>query len=232
MFNEDYFELLKGMENLQKMDPSLPIYEKPAEPEFPDHIEKDSQFPDFGNLFSYKKFVAFNKNSGVHVTIDGNSVGALSDTHGQLMGDEGVSLMFNSILELSKKYKVHAFRVSGDKSRIIFKSPQEALGFTKELEQKLDETEVLSGTNHKFTVSVGIGYSPGQAEQALQEAKDILGGMINSQRVKHFDLGKEPFIHVSKLHEAPPDDWRPLEKSKTYLETIVPRGLKLQHPLK
>jgi hypothetical protein len=232
MFNEEYFELYKQLEKLTKADPSLPIYNSPKEPELPDYIEKDSQFGHLGNRFSYKKFISFNPDAGIHISIDGNSIGALSSRHGHLMGNEAIRFIFESISDLAKTHRLHAFRTSGDKAKVIAKTPEQGVQFVKELEQIIDSSPVLAGTEHKVTVAVGIGYTPIQSEEALAEAKDILGDMVNSSRVKKFQLGKEPYVYVSKLHNAPPDSWKPLNATKNFSEAIVPRGLKLQHPLK
>lgn len=245
MFDDDkYSKIIEGLEELAKVDMSLMAAlgaarknNQAAGKVLARHLFTDSMVPRVGNSFAYKDFLSRNKDSGVHLSLDANGFGSINKEHGFETGNEAIKHLFNTVSDVSRKYGLKAFRVGGDEGRLHAPTPERAEGFIKELKEKLGSLPNVPGTDHKMSVSVGMGYSPEHAEQALMHAKDQLGPLVNGKRMKTFQLGKEPTVHHSLLHENPPPTWRPHSNPAKPLpheevkDTATP-GLKLANPLK
>jgi diguanylate cyclase (GGDEF)-like protein len=242
--DEKYSKFFTALEALSKTDMSVMDAINIARKHNPKagkvlarHVFTDSMVPKVGNTFAYKDFLSRNQNTGIHLSLDANGFGSINKEHGHPVGDEAIKHLFNTVSDVSRKYGLKAFRVGGDEGRLHAPTPARAEGFVKELKERLANSPNVAGTNHKLSVSVGIGYSPEHAEQALIRAKDQLGPLVDGKRIKTFPLGKEPTVHHSLLHENPPPLWRPQTGTFPALpheevkETATP-GLKLHNPLK
>lgn len=240
MFNDDsYSNNYKIFEVLTKSDIKLAKALGIAKREdskagkvLANHIYRDTMCPKIGNMFAYKDFLARHFNSGIHISLDGNGISSINKEYGFEAGNEAIKTLFNIISGISRKYGLKAFRVGGDEGRLHAPTPERANGFLKELKQKLESSPALSGTNHKISVAIGMGYSPDHAEQSLIKAKDKLGPLVSGKRVKEFKPGEEPVVIYSALEESPPPGWRPSTNIHHEEEPVIPSALKLNNPLK
>ncbi len=244
MFNDDkYNNLVQSFEELAKIDMTLTDALRVARQHSPAagkvlarHMYTDAMVPKVGNSFAYKDFLTRNRNSGIHLSLDANGFGSINKVHGFETGNDAIKSLFNTVSDVSRKYGLKAFRVGGDEGRLHAPTPERANGFIKELKERLSQAPKLPGTEHRLSVSVGMGYSPEHAEQSLLHAKDQLGPLIDGKRHKTNQLGDEPTVSHSLLHETPPPGWRPHVGSFPALpheqvkETNTP-GLKLKNPL-
>lgn len=124
----------------------------------------------------------------------------------------------------------------GDEGRLHFPSEDRALGFAKELKEKLAQNPKIAG-KHQASVSIGIGHSPDHAEKALISAKDQLGPLVEGKRQKIAPPGQEPTVWHSLLHEPKPANWSPAApQSKLPHEGddkgLDTNGLKFSNPMK
>ncbi len=242
--NDNYNNLFQTIEGLAKVDMSIADALRVTRQHNPTagkvlarHMYTDAMVPKIGNSFAYRDFLTRNRSTGVHLSLDANGFGSINKEHGFETGNEAIKTLFNTVSDVSRKYGLKAFRVGGDEGRLHAPTPERAQGFIKELKEKLSGAPNLPGTNHKLSVSVGMGYSPEHAEQALLYAKDQLGPLVNGKRMKNNALGAEPTVAHSLLHEQPPQEWRPHTGTFTALpheqvkETNSP-GLKMNNPLK
>lgn len=243
IFKDDkYSDLFKVFENLSKEEPSLGEALKSIKATNPKahkvlarHLYTDTMVPRIGNSFAYKDFLTRHGNSGIHLSLDANSFGSINKEHGFEKGNEAIKKLFNTISDISRKYGMKAFRVGGDEGRLHAPTPERANGFLKELKSSLETSPLLSGTNHRISVAVGVGYTPEHAEQSLIRAKDKLGPLISGKRVKEFKPGEEPTVSHSALEETPPAHWKPsnhVHKDSQMIEPVTNPALKLANPLK
>lgn len=240
MFQDDkYQKIHKNLKDLRKVDMGLMEALKIARAHNPDagnalarHIFLDTLVPRVGNSFAYKDFLSRHNNSGVHLSLDANSFGAINKEHGFEAGNEAIKQLFNTVSDVSRKYGLKAFRVGGDEGRLHASTPERAHGFINELKERLDSAPHLDGTDHRLSVSVGLGYTPEHAEQALMRAKDQLGPLELGKRKKMWAPGKEPTVAHSLLHESPPPHWRPSTASVPAAAQEPISALKISNPLK
>ncbi len=245
MFDENkYNKFYSVAKELLKSDVSLTDALKIARQHNPQagqvlarHIYTDSLIPKVGNSYAYKDFLTRHGNDGIHVSMDANSFGSINKEHGFETGNEAIKHLFNTASEVSRKFGGKAFRTGGDEGRLHFPTPERALGFAKELKEKLGQSEKIGG-KHQLSVSLGIGYNPGQAEKSLIMAKDQLGSLSNGKRQKLAAPGSEPTVWHSVLHEPPPANWRPAagksdkEPHEDGQKEIDTNGLKFNNPVK
>ncbi len=242
--DEKYAKLVERLEDLAKGDMGLMDalgitrqHNPAAGKVLARHLFTDTMVPKVGNAFAYKDFLSRNRDNGIHLSLDANGFGSINKEHGFETGNEAIKHLFNTVSDVSRKYGLKAFRVGGDEGRLHAPTPARAEGFIKELKDKLANSPNVAGTDHKMSVSIGLGYSPEHAEQALMHAKDQLGPLVNGKRMKTFPAGKEPTVSHSLLHENPPNTWRPHTGNMAPLpheevkETATP-GLKLHNPMK
>ncbi len=257
--DEKYNKIFQNLKALAKNDLSLDeafnILHKPdashedrakASSVFKRHIYFDTLVPRVGNVKAYRDFLTRNKDSGVHLSLDGNSFGAINKEHGFEAGDAAIKHIFNTVSTISRKHGLKCFRVGGDEGRLHAPNEEKAKAFVNELRSTLGESPPVSfnneeghevNTGHKASVSVGIGYTPEHAEKALIHAKDQLGPLgADGKRSKYNPPGKEQTVHHSLLHETPPPHWRPFTgntPSEPEPTQAAPApGLKYSNPLK
>lgn len=241
-FDNEYQKLYETFEELSKVDLNVGQALKAAKKASPEaakvlarHIYLDQLTGNVGNAFAYKDFLSRNQNNGVHVSLDANGFGAINKEHGFEKGNEAIKHLFGAVSEASRQVHGKAFRPGGDEGRLHFSTQEKAEGFVKLLKEKLNALPHVPGTNHKLSVSVGLGYSPEHAEKALTLAKDQLGPLVNGKRQKINLPGSEPTVHHSLLHESPPENWRPAVGKVTPPHevhvTVPDQGLKLHNPL-
>lgn len=134
------------------------------------------------------------------------------------------------------------FRIGGDEARLHFPTQERANGFVKEIRQRLAQSPSIKSpdgkdTGHIVSASIGMGYTPEHAEQALIHAKERLGPLVQGKRQKYKAPGQEETVAHSLLHESPPPHWRPSTGKLPTLPHETPTsvtepGLQLQNPLK
>lgn len=259
MFDDDiYNNIINNIKELAKADLSLEDAfgiinhpdssiedRKKAGKVFERHIYFDTLIPKVGNLKAYKDFLSRNKDTGVHLSMDANSFGAINKEHGFDAGNAAISQMFNGISDISRKHGLKFFRVGGDEGRLHAPTQEKANAFIKDMKAHLDGAPTVRfqneagqevDTKHKVSVSVGVGYSPEHAEKALIHAKNNLGPLgSDGHRIKHNLPGQEKTVVHSLLHEPPPPHWRPSTATAKPMpvESAAPApGLKYSNPLK
>lgn len=189
------------------------------------HIYTDTLCPWVGNRFAYNDFLSRHKHHGIHVSVDLNSFSNINNTQGHLAGDEAIKKFFKISSEISRGLKGKNFRVGGDENRLFFDSPKAAETFASMLKERLS-TEKIG--DHILSASVGIGYTPEEAELALKQAKEELGPMFEGERIKRHAVGQEPTSIVSNLSKTPPNHWKAPAQSPKEEAGL----LKLRNPLK
>lgn len=243
MDSNKYSKLRENLETLAKADMSLSEALALARKHNPEagkilagHIYKDRLVPKVGNRFAYEDFLKRHGNSGVHLSMDANSFGAINKEHGFETGDEAIKQLFNTASDVSRKYGLKLFRVGGDEGRLHASSPERANAFLKEFKDKLAKNPKIAG-QHQISASIGVGYNPEHAERALIQAKDKLGPLVNGKRNKINKPGEEETVFHSLLHESPPANWHPSVGKVPPMPheentSTTPSALKLNNPLK
>ncbi len=221
---EDLFQmdtgLKKALTELRKASPE-------ATKKVAKHLFTDTLCPWVGNRYAYNDFLSRHKHHGIHVSIDLNGFSSLNNRYGHLVGDEGLQQYFKISSEISRLLKGKNFRVGGDENRLYFPDRKKAEAFAFELKTRLASEKIK---DHQLSVSIGIGFTPEQAEAALKQAKEQLGPTVQFEKVRNFKAGEEPTVIVSLLSEAPPAHWSPSleEVSKEQKDSL----LKVKNPLK
>ncbi|SRR5216683_2499031 len=239
---EKYEELYNSFYDLAKADIGLSEALKIARDHNKDagkvlarHIYTDRLVPKVGNLYAYNDFLNRNRNTGIHISMDANSFGQINKEHGFEMGNQAIKHLFTNISDASRKYGLKSFRIGGDEARLHAPDQKRAEGFAKDVKEMLSMVPKMGGT-HQISASIGIGYSPDHAEQALMVAKKKLFDPTTG--VKKFKPGEEPSVDHSLLHEDPPLGWKPhsgklpsMPHEEPAKGGIVGAGLKLKNPL-
>jgi diguanylate cyclase (GGDEF)-like protein len=221
---EDLFQmntgLKKALSELKKSNPS-------ATKKVAKHLFTDTLCPWVGNRYAYNDFLSRHKHHGIHVSIDLNSFSSLNNKYGHLVGDEGLQAYFKLSSELSRALKGKNFRVGGDENRLYFPDKAKAERFASDLKTRLVNEKIK---DHQLSVSIGLGFTPEQAEKALKQAKEQLGPEVQYEKIRSFKAGEEPTIIVSMLNEQPPVHWSPVleEQSKEQKDSL----LKIKNPVK
>ena len=215
-----YHKFLNTTKDLLKSDVSLSEALKIARQHNPEagkvlarHIYTDTLVPRVGNNYAYNDFLSRHRNSGVHVSMDANSFGAINKEHGFEHGNEAIKQMFNTASDVSRKHGGKLFRVGGDEGRLHFPNEERALGFAQEFKDRLSQNPKIAG-KHQVSVSMGIGHNPEHAEKALLSAKDQLGPLVEGKRAKIAPPGQEATVWHSALHEPKPPNWTPAIQPK------------------
>lgn len=175
------------------------------------HLFTDTLCPWVGNRFAYKDFLSRNRNHGFHVSIDLNSFSEINKKYGHLVGDEAIQQFFKASSSVSRMLKGKNFRVGGDENRLYFSDKQKAEQFAAQLEKNLKSEKVK---DFNLSASIGIGYTPEQAEEALKQAKQKL-------RNEPHPKGSEPTVIVSLLNQDPPAHWEPSSRFSTVEKTPI-----------
>lgn len=227
-----YIKILQHLEELSKNDFTLRKdlfdarnFNVSVGKSLPKHLYTDTMIPSVGNKFAYSDFISRHRNRGIHVYADLNSISSLNNSKGEGVGDTAIKRFFNISSELSRKYNGKNFREGGDKNRVFFESPQDAMDFSKSLSEALANEKIH---DHTLSATIGIGFSPEHAVQAHKKAKDQLGPLYEGERVRKFKEGEEPTVITSLLSNEPPAHWKAPQQ-----EPVADSGmLKLKNPLK
>lgn len=199
------------------------------------HLFTDTMVPRLGNKLAYNDHLARHRNDGYHVHIDANNLAAANKAGGEQTGDRLIKLIGNHVADVSRMFGGKAHRNGGDEMKGHFTSPEQAHGFARELRGRLEKEPLLNG-KHKVSASIGIGFNPEHAEQALSHAKKQLGPVdpITARRQNIHPLHETPTVMHSLTHEAPPANWKPGKGMPTAATPMnhVPHGLTLHNPLK
>ena len=238
MFNELYQGFYNLIQDLAKSDVSLSealansqVNNPKHSPEdLPDHLSKDI-LTGVGNLYAFNNFKHHFGHKGIHLVFDSNSHSNINKEHGFKVGDEAIKSLFTVIKDVADKQGMKVFRTHGDEGHLHTDSTEKADNFVKEVSKKLDSIPLVSG-KHKLSLSIGLGYTPEHAQQALFNAKKQLSQDINGQPHRYNLPGEEKTVFHSLLHETPPSHWRP-EMGEAKDETLMGDSvLKLTNPLK
>ena len=179
--NPDH-DLMDSLKKIRKLDPdSAKILSK--------RLFNDTMVPAVGNKLAYDSFLS-RPRGGVHVMIDGNDFGAINKKWGQSMGDEAIKTIFNTVSRSSRKMRGKAFRVGGDEGRLHFDTPEQAHAFARDVRQNLESIPPIKG-QHGYSLSIGMGGSPEEAEKALINAK-------NEKKSMNYPIG-EAKTHIHSL---------------------------------
>lgn len=222
---EDLFQVDNGLKSaLTELRKAAPEAAKKVAK----HLFTDTLCPWVGNRYAYNDFLSRHKQHGIHVSVDLNGFSSLNNNHGHIVGDEALQKYFKISSEVSRLLKGKNFRVGGDENRLYFSDRHKAEQFSFELKTRLATEKIR---DHQLSVSIGIGYTPDQAETALKQAKEQLGPTVQHEKVRNFPAGAEPTIIVSLLGEKPPAHWSP-SSDQISKEGAKDSMLKIKNPLK
>lgn len=184
------FSLRRRQEPLQKIQAELAQHlriMRHVAPESADFLARrmftDTLVPEVGNKLAWDDFQSRPRKGGVHVMIDGNSLGPLNKIHGQSAGDTAIRAMFGALSKSSRVFRGKIFRVGGDEGRAYFEKPEHAYAFAREVRKQLEAIPPIKGQHH-LSVSIGFASSPEEAEQALIHAK-------NAKKAAGYAVGHE-----------------------------------------
>lgn len=240
----DYFRILEIYEDLIKMDPKLASalqnIRRAGLLGDADTIARglytDTMVPKMGNKMAYQDFLNRNNNKGIHVHVDMNDFGQINKRHGEKMGDEAIKKFGSIASEVSRMIGGKSFRNGGDEFKFWFHTPDQAHSFARELRERLNKHPKIGGT-HNLAASVGIGFNPDHAENALLNAKKQLGPTDpkTGKRQNLHSVGNAPSVIHSAVHEEPPQGWVPSKGhdiiSKPKMPNLAPTGMKFHNPL-
>jgi predicted signal transduction protein with EAL and GGDEF domain len=178
------------------------------------HIYADNMIPTMGNKTAYREFLQ-KPRKGVYVHADLNDFGQINKLHGDQKGDEAIKTFGKLSSGLSRKFGGKSHRPGGDEFKFYFDKPEQALGFSRELQQHLGKLPKVGGT-HNIAASIGMGANPEHAEQSLMQAKSKLGPTVNGKRQNTHSVGNAPTVvhseHAENLLKKPKELNNPLEK--------------------
>jgi GGDEF domain-containing protein/GNAT superfamily N-acetyltransferase len=178
----------------------------------------DSMLQSFGNRRAYDDFLSRHADKGgAHVVIDLNDFGMINKDHSHEIGDLALQDFERITQPLIQHYKGKSFRRGGDEFSVWFESPDAAHMFVRELSSQLDQANKkrqfgIEGNGrpaYNLSASIGIGWSPEHAEDALARAKRSLGmkvfekhpvtGVVipTTKRVNHHPPGQAPTVYWS-----------------------------------
>jgi GGDEF domain-containing protein len=123
-----------------------------------------------GNRLAYDDFMSRPRKGGVYITSDMNSFGHINKKFGQTTGDVALKASFGALSSASRMFKGKLFRVGGDEAKLFFEKPEHAYAFCREARKQLEALPPINGEHH-HSVSIGIGSTPDESEQALLHAK-------------------------------------------------------------
>lgn len=128
-----------------------------------------------GNKFAYEDFLhRADAKQGVHIVMDGNDFKAINDKFGHEVGDAAIRAMAKAARaamdEAVGQEHGKLFRIGGDEFAAHVPTHEHAAKFARALRQKLEEIPPIQG-QHKLSMSLGFGLTPGHADTALYEAK-------------------------------------------------------------
>lgn len=137
------------------------------------HLFTDTLVPAVGNKLAYKDFLS-RPRQGVHIRIDGNSMGDINKVHGFDVGNEAIVALFHAARQAMDEAvgRKHAklFRIGGDEAHGFVQNPEQAAAFARAFRAKMEAIPAIKGT-HNISASIGYGSSPQNAEEAMITAK-------------------------------------------------------------
>ena len=134
------------------------------------HLLTDPRVPGVGNLYAWNKFRQKNK-PGVYVSMDGNGLKGINDTHGHEAGNVAISGIGSALRGAADKTgNGKLFRVGGDEFAAHFPTYEDAARFVRHAREHLDRVPPINGS-HKVSLSFGLGNDFDTADKALYHAK-------------------------------------------------------------
>lgn len=110
--NDSYSKIFNNLQDLAKADMSLLEALKAARAHAPEaaktlarHLYTDSLVPRVGNRMAYNEFLGRHKDSGIHLSLDANSFGAINKEHGFETGNEAIKHLFNTTADVSRQFR-------------------------------------------------------------------------------------------------------------------------------
>ena len=122
-----------------------------------------------GNSLAWDKFQGQPK-QGVYVATALHDISNIDRLWGQKEGDSAVKAAFGALSQASKSNNGKMFRVGEHRGNAFFDSPESAYSFARQARHNLEHLVPVRGV-HNHSVSIGLGYSPEQAEQALTSSQ-------------------------------------------------------------
>jgi GGDEF domain-containing protein len=207
--------------DMMKAEPSLQEALKAIRTTHPEHaktiarhVYADSMIPSMGNKKAYREFLQ-KPRKGVFVHADLNDFGQINKLHGDQKGDQAIKTFGNIASQTSRKFGGKAHRPGGDEFKFYFDKPEQALGFSRELQDSLGKLPKVGGT-HNIAASLGMGANPEHAEQSLIQAKGKLGPTVGGKRQNLHSVGNAPTVvhseHAENLLKKPKELANPLSK--------------------
>lgn len=152
---------------------------------------------------------------GVHVMLDGNDFGSINKIHGHHAGDQAIRSFGGAIRsamdETVGPEHQDLWRFGGDEFAAHLPSHEHAAAFLRNVRQKLEDIPPIGGT-HNLSMSVGIGQTHAQADQALNQhakaAKKMSGALPGQAKMHVHSLvpGHEGEIPVApEIPVKPPE---------------------------
>lgn len=176
------------------------------------HLTMDTLIPGVRNRAAYQRHIRDYGNAGIHVHIDANDFGQINKIHGEETGDAALQSIGKAIYGAALPLAGRVFRRGGDEFTAWFLRPEDAQVFSTKVKHALDDLPPAGGT-HKHAVSIGIGRSRRQAEDALLRAKAKLGAVNpdTGSREPNYEAGNAPTVIDSGLQEPHPHGWKSAE---------------------
>lgn len=156
-----------------------------------------------GNKFAYTDFLNRQENrGGIHVALDGNDFKSVNDKFGHETGDRAIKAMGQALREaMDETGDGKLFRTGGDEFMAHLPTHEHAARFARAVREKLEKIIPIDG-QHKLSMGLGFGMSPGEADQALGEAKkqkyhpDGMSDPDNRKWLSKYAAGQAPtFAH-------------------------------------
>lgn len=175
------------------------------------HIYEDKMIPGVGNKYAWEQFHAKGK-PGVYLSIDGNDIKSVNDTHGHAAGDGMIRSLGSALKSASMKVgNGKLFRSGGDEFVAHFPTYEDASHFIRHARNHMDSVPPVNGT-HRLSVSFGLGNDYHTADLALYKAKEgkkdpVTGGRLFAPgHVPHLTHSLIPGTEGAVPHpgDAPP----------------------------
>lgn len=253
------YTLKEHFDDLLKVDPQLAQALSATRKVAPDaanvlarRMFTDTMVPRMGNKMAYHDFIGRHANDGIHASIDLNDFGVVNKLHGSDVGDSAIKSAGNTVADVARLFGAKSYRRGGDELVVHLKDPDHAHAFSRELRSRLEKLPKVGSYNpsvhgpmgispdykgHNIAASIGLGYTPEHAEQALIQAKSQLGPKdVNGHRQNYHKMGEAPTVVHSSLHDPPPQGWKPAkgkpsEAPHEIKQPHLPGPGKLNNPL-
>jgi GGDEF domain-containing protein len=166
------------------------------------HIYEDKMAPGIGNKYAWDRFQE-RPRPGVMISMDGNDIKSINDTHGHAAGDTAIRGLAGALRSASDKVGTgKLFRSGGDEFTAHFPTYEDAAAFVRHARNHIDKVPPINGT-HKLSMTFGLGNDFAGADKALYIAKEGKhDSKFPGQKIRAYAPGRVPHLGHSLVAGA------------------------------